>query len=34
MELACMYMYAKAYLEPSRTSMEEFYCKNHKKALM
>ena len=27
-------MYAVAYLEPSRTSMVELLCKNHKKALL
>ena len=34
MGLTSMLMYAEAYLEPSRTSMMELLCKNHKKALL
>ena len=27
-------MYAEVYLEPSRTAMLEFLCKNHKKSFI
>ena len=33
-KLTCMEMYVEAYLEPSRTSMVELVCKNHKKSLL
>ena len=32
--LGLTWMYVEAYLEPSRASMVEFLCENHKKALL
>ena len=34
MGLACMYVYAEVYLEPSRISTMGHLCENHKKSFM